>query len=116
MEWSNCCYSPRLHEDTDICSSCKEHADFFDSEADMLEVERNNGKLYARQLVMHLLRMSAAELSIPLNHQGVNYTIQVNLLDREHCMCPACKDGDTHDSDCAVHNMPAYPNENCDCK
>jgi hypothetical protein len=21
-----------------------------------------------------------------------------------------------HDSDCSVHNMPAYPNKKCDCK
>lgn len=32
-----------------------------------------------------------------------------------HCMCQACKDGVLHDSDCSVHNMPAYPNEPCDC-
>lgn len=34
----------------------------------------------------------------------------------EHCMCSACKDGNLHDSDCAVHNMPAYPNGECDCR
>lgn len=43
----------------------------------------------------------------------------VNPLTRKmfsgHCMCPTCKDGDIHASDCAVHNMPAYPNEKCDC-
>ena len=33
----------------------------------------------------------------------------------EHCMCEACKDGIIHDSDCAVHNMPAMPNGECDC-
>lgn len=32
-----------------------------------------------------------------------------------HCMCPACCDGATHDSDCAVHNMPADPNGECNC-
>lgn len=32
-----------------------------------------------------------------------------------HCMCPACCDGLTHDSDCAVHNMPAAPNGECSC-
>lgn len=33
----------------------------------------------------------------------------------EHCMCDACKDGVIHASDCAVHNMPAYPNGPCSC-
>jgi hypothetical protein len=33
----------------------------------------------------------------------------------DHCMCDACKDGDLHWSDCAVHNMPAEPNGPCDC-
>ena len=33
----------------------------------------------------------------------------------EHCQCVACKDGTIHASDCAVHNMPAYPNGPCDC-
>lgn len=33
----------------------------------------------------------------------------------EHCMCEACKDGNLHWPDCAVHNMPAYPNGSCDC-
>jgi hypothetical protein len=32
-----------------------------------------------------------------------------------HCMCGTCKQGIVHDSDCAVHNMPAYPNGDCDC-
>ena len=33
-----------------------------------------------------------------------------------HCRCDACKNGNIHDSDCAVHNMPAYPNGPCDCR
>ena len=43
------------------------------------------------------------------------------LLDREnpsmenHCMCPACKDGVLHKSDCAVHNAPALPIAECNC-
>jgi hypothetical protein len=32
-----------------------------------------------------------------------------------HCMCDACKDGDLHYSDCAVHNAPAIPRGSCDC-
>lgn len=33
----------------------------------------------------------------------------------KHCMCEACKDGVIHDSDCSVHNEPAYPKGPCDC-
>jgi len=33
----------------------------------------------------------------------------------DHCQCDACKNGIVHDSDCAVHNMPAMPNGPCDC-
>ena len=32
-----------------------------------------------------------------------------------HCQCEACKNGNIHDSDCAVHNGPAYPAGPCDC-
>lgn len=35
---------------------------------------------------------------------------------QEHCMCGACKDGDLHASDCAVHNEPAMRNGQCDCR
>jgi len=35
--------------------------------------------------------------------------------EKSHCMCDACKGGAIHDSDCSVHNMPAYPNKPCDC-
>lgn len=37
------------------------------------------------------------------------------VLGQEHCSCIACRDGITHDSDCSVHNMPAYENGPCDC-
>lgn len=33
----------------------------------------------------------------------------------EHCQCHACRQGLLHDSDCAVHNMPALPNGPCNC-
>lgn len=36
--------------------------------------------------------------------------------DIEHCQCPACIDGVIHDSDCAVHNMPAFSNGPCNCR
>lgn len=35
--------------------------------------------------------------------------------DIAHCMCEACKDGNLHSSDCAVHNEPAMTNGQCDC-
>ena len=31
------------------------------------------------------------------------------------CQCSACAAGRPHDSDCAVHNMPATANGPCDC-
>ena len=34
---------------------------------------------------------------------------------KDHCMCSACKDGTTHNSDCAVHNEPAMQNGPCSC-
>lgn len=33
----------------------------------------------------------------------------------EACECVFCRDGSIHDSDCAVHNEPAYPNGPCNC-
>lgn len=36
-------------------------------------------------------------------------------IDPSHCQCDACKDGTIHDSCCAVHNEPAYPNGPCNC-
>lgn len=33
----------------------------------------------------------------------------------EHCQCEECKWGLIHKSDCAVHNMPAHPNGECNC-
>lgn len=32
-----------------------------------------------------------------------------------HCMCPACRDGTIHASDCSVHSEPAMRNGPCDC-
>ena len=37
------------------------------------------------------------------------------LANPPSCQCPACKADGIHASDCAVHNMPAYPNGPCDC-
>lgn len=35
------------------------------------------------------------------------------LVDAIDAILPAT---DNHDSDCATHNMPAYPNGDCDCR
>lgn len=61
----------------------------------------DEGKIHAGSGQKHLL----AEQMLKL----------INQLEREvnHCQCPECK---LHDSDCAVHNMPAYPNNACDCR
>lgn len=32
------------------------------------------------------------------------------------CNCPACFEGKMHDSDCAVHNAPAFPAGDCNCR
>lgn len=41
---------------------------------------------------------------------------QLSAEIRKHCMCERCKDGVIHASHCAVHNMPAEPNGECDCE
>ncbi|MGY6240571.1 hypothetical protein ACW910_24315 (plasmid) [Burkholderia ambifaria] len=33
----------------------------------------------------------------------------------KHCQCEACKNGVIHESDCAVHNLPAFPVGKCSC-
>ena len=32
MEFSNCCGASRWFDETDICSECKEHAEFYTEE------------------------------------------------------------------------------------
>lgn len=41
---------------------------------------------------------------------------QLSAEMRKHCMCERCKDGVIHAACCAVHNMPAEPNGECDCE
>jgi hypothetical protein len=41
--------------------------------------------------------------------------IREALAQPEHCQCPECQVL-PHESDCAVHNEPAYPAGECDCK
>ena len=36
-------------------------------------------------------------------------------MDKDEALKPALERCCNHDSDCAVHSMPAYPNEPCDC-
>lgn len=40
---------------------------------------------------------------------------RLEKVEPTHCMCSSCKDGTLHDSDCSVHNEPAYPSGPCDC-
>ena len=40
---------------------------------------------------------------------------QLSAMQPTSCQCEACLSVPKHDSDCAVHNMPAYPNEPCNC-
>ena len=39
MELSECCDAPRWLGETDICSDCKEHTDFYDDEEETGEVD-----------------------------------------------------------------------------
>jgi len=42
MELSNCCDAPRWMDlESDICSDCKEHADFYDEGDESLEDGQN---------------------------------------------------------------------------
>ena len=40
---------------------------------------------------------------------------RIPVYTEQHCMCPGCRDGVIHASDCAVHNAPAEPIGACDC-
>ena len=40
---------------------------------------------------------------------------QLSAIQPSGCQCEACLSIPKHDSDCSVHNMPAYPNEPCNC-
>ena len=39
----------------------------------------------------------------------------VPIYERTVCGCAACQKDGPHDSDCAVHNAPAYEPGPCDC-
>lgn len=39
----------------------------------------------------------------------------MNISSQQGCQCDACKKDGPHDSDCAVHNAPAYTKGECDC-
>ena len=52
------------------------------------------------------------------SNQETMDAIEMNAMkndDIEHCQCEYCIGGNIHDSDCAVHNEPAYPNGPCNC-
>jgi hypothetical protein len=48
--------------------------------------------------------------------EGIFAHYQAALKEDDECQCPACSKGILHDSDCAVHNIPSYPNGECCCK
>lgn len=60
-------------------------------------------------------RAGDAERLKTIGSKLIQLSVNLTGTDNEHCMCNACKDGVRHSSDCAVHNMPAYPNGKCDC-
>lgn len=60
-----------------------------------------------------LLWVGCDEYEVPC---GGAHTENLKRITLGHCLCPACKDGLVHASDCAVHNEPAMPNEPCDCQ
>lgn len=37
------------------------------------------------------------------------------VINLKTCNCEECAKGILHDSDCSVHNEPAYPKGKCDC-
>lgn len=47
------------------------------------------------------------------DHEAIT-AIREALAQSEGCQCPACKIA-PHESDCPVHNEPAWPNGPCDC-
>ena len=70
-----------------------------------------NGKVYAGLGSQHWL----AERMLKLINQ-----LEKEIKNKTQCQCPECQKvwnekGKVHDSDCAVHNEPAYPNEECNC-
>ena len=47
----------------------------------------------------------------------LNYTLDFcEVSERTICSCGSCTTEYQHQSDCAVHNMPAMPNGKCDCR
>jgi hypothetical protein len=50
-----------------------------------------------------------------MKNQTIKNEPQLSAEMRKHCMCERCKDGVIHFAHCAVHNMPAEPNGECDC-
>ncbi len=67
--------------------------------------ELKKGKKLAKQLVEHAQSMGAAQCIIPIiDTNGIEFLIKVEQAQK-----------DVHSSDCAIHNMPAMPNGDCDC-
>jgi hypothetical protein len=56
-------------------------------------------------------------VSNSLNEYIKKWVREVYIPLRFHCQCPECQKviPKVHDSDCAVHNKPAYSNGVCNC-
>ena len=57
----------------------------------------------------------SAEYMAALNKYLPVIGVLAAIEEKQHCRCESCRGGVMHKSDCAVHNMPAFANEDCDC-
>lgn len=96
-----------------------------------ISAETRERELVATLVLWHLERMgNAVSVKIPLEYAGKHFVISMGVEDSKCNYCdttPWCKDSpvncagpysqpkDGHNSDCATHNEPAYPNGECDC-
>lgn len=115
-EW----YDKQQNEEEDMCK-------------EQVEIDRKERERVALLVLWHLERMgNAASAQIPVEYNGKQYTVSMGVEPSKCNDCDQspwcredeknCKDGPYnttsrhgHASDCATHNMPAYPNGECDC-
>jgi hypothetical protein len=91
--------------------------DFAYEISEYIKTLENKAKVLGELLIVECAGKSNAEAKLALLSQQLTKpaddTISVSKGDR--CQCKSCKSVPLHDSDCAVHNEPAYPNGPCDC-
>ncbi len=66
-----------------------------------------------RKLLEELLAIARSEGELTKYKDGVLDAKEI--LDYLHSQGVVIKVKRSHDSDCSVHNLPAYPNGSCDC-